>query len=275
MSKAGLTTIVLAFYRFSKVLPIRIKRAISRFLAWRTRHMTDRQFVLLLSILVGFSSGIVAVTLKNSVHFIQTLLQAEVVANYENYLFFIYPIVGLFLTVILVRFFVRRRVGHGIPATLHSISKKDSKMPFSSTYASVITSMLTVGFGGSVGLEGPTVGSSAAIGSNFARLGRMNYKVTTLMLGCGAAAAMSGIFNAPIAAIVFALEVIMLDLTAGSLIPLLMASVAAALTSAFIFGDEVLFNIELTENFTFSDLPFYLLLGVFTGLLSVFFSKTY
>ncbi|MEX2380609.1 MAG: chloride channel protein, partial [Vicingaceae bacterium] len=152
---------------------------------------------------------------------------------------------------------------------------KNSRMPFKSTYASLLTSMITVGFGGSVGLEGPTVGSSSAIGSNIARITRMNYKVTTLMLGCGAAGAMSGIFNAPIAAIVFALEVIMLDLTAASLIPLLMASVSAALTSAFMLGDQSLFNIELTESFTLSDLPFYILLGILSGMMSVYFNKVF
>ena len=132
----------------------------------------------------------------------------------------------------MVKYIVKKKVRHGIPSTLYAISSKNSRIPLKSTYASLLTSMITVGFGGSVGLEGPTVGSSSAIGSNLAKATRMNYKVTTLMLGCGAAGAMSGIFNAPIAAIVFALEVIMLDLTAASLIPLLMASVSAALTSA-------------------------------------------
>ena len=209
------------------------------------------------------------------VHFIQMLLKADVFNDYKNYHYFIYPIIGLFLTILIIKYILKRKVGHGIPSTLYAISKNNSKMPFSSTYASLITSMFTVGFGGSVGLEGPTVGASSAIGSNTAKLARLNYKTTTLMLGCGAAGALSGIFNAPIAAIVFALEVIMLDLTAASLIPLLLASVSAALTSAFMFGDELLFNISVTEDFTLGDIPFYLLLGAFTGLISVYFSKIY
>lgn len=237
--------------------------------------MTNQQFTLLLSILVGFASGVVAVVLKNTVHFIQSLLEGKQQNDYENYLFLVYPAIGIALTILIIKYIVRNRVGHGIPSTLHAISKKNSKIPLKNTYASIITSMITVGFGGSVGLEGPTVGASSAIGSNFARFGRVNYKTTTLMLGCGAAAAMSGIFNAPIAAIVFALEVIMLDLTAFSLIPLLMASVVATLTSTFMTGDELLFNIELSEKFTFGDIPFYLLLGVFTGLVSAYFCKVY
>ncbi|MBL4708443.1 MAG: chloride channel protein [Flavobacteriales bacterium] len=237
--------------------------------------MNDRQFILLLSILVGFSSGIVAVILKNAVHFIQHLLEPKKNVGYENYLYLVYPAIGIMITVLFVRYVIKKRIGHGIPSTLHAISKKSSQLPFSYTYAPLITSIITVGFGGSVGLEGPAVGASSAIGSNYSRWGRMNYKTTTLMLGCGAAAAMSGIFHAPIAAIVFALEVIMLDLTAGSLIPLLLASVSAALTSTFMFDDGVLFDIELTEFFTFGDIPFYILLGVLTGLISVYFCKTY
>lgn len=275
MYKQQIHNFIHHFSLFIKRFPDNSDRKIRRFLLWLQKHITDRQFVLVLSILVGFSSGVAAVILKNSVHFIQGILQTDAVSNYENYLYFIYPVVGLLFTVLVIKYFLKRKVGHGIPSTLHAISKRRSKIPRTSTYASLLTSMLTVGFGGSVGLEGPTVGASAAIGSNFARLGRMNYKITTLMLGCGAAGAMSGIFNAPIAAIVFALEVIMLDLTAGSLIPLLMASVAAALTSNLMFGDEVLFNIEVSEKFTFSDLPFYVLLGALTGMISVYFSKIY
>lgn len=256
-------------------LPHYSELTLRRFLVWRYKHLSDPQFTILVSILVGFTSGLAAVFLKNMVHLIQELLKSEIVVEYENVLYFVYPGIGILLTVLVIKFVLKRKVGHGIPSTLFAISKKNSRLPKSSTYASLLTSMLTVGFGGSVGLEGPTVGASSAIGSNYARLGRMNFKSTTLMLGCGAAGAMSGIFNAPIAAIVFALEVIMLDLTATSLIPLLMASVSAALTSAFMLGDEVLFNIDVVERFTFSDLPFYILLGALTGMISVYFCKIY
>ena len=218
--------------KIQQLIAIKARKFLRSFLVWRHKHMTDRQFVILLSILVGFSSGVAAILLKNMVHLIQLLIRSDWVADYQSILYFVYPGIGVLLTVLVVKYIVKKKVRHGIPSTLYAISSKNSRIPLKSTYASLLTSMITVGFGGSVGLEGPTVGSSSAIGSNLAKATRMNYKVTTLMLGCGAAGAMSGIFNAPIAAIVFALEVIMLDLTAASLIPLLMASVSAALTSA-------------------------------------------
>ncbi len=230
---------------------------------------------MLLSIAVGFAAGISAVIMKNLVHWVQSLLTHSFVINYHNYLYFIYPIVGILLTIIFLKIILKKKVGHGIPSTLYAISKKNSVIQRFNMYASIVSSVLTVGFGGSVGLEGPAVSTASAIGSNFGRFGRVNYKATTLLLGCGAAGAMAGIFNAPIAAIVFALEVIMLDLTAGSLIPLLLASVSAAITSRFIAGDAVLFNVEITELFTLNDTLFYVLLGVFAGLVSVYFSKVY
>src|SRR5690554_2504955 len=182
-----------------QVITARVRKFLRSFLVWRHKHMTDRQFVILLSILVGFSSGVAAILLKNMVHFIQLLLRSDLVNKYHNYLYFIYPGVGLFLTVLLIKYFIKKKVGHGIPSTLYAISKNNSKISSKGIYSSLLTSMITVGFGGSVGLEGPTVGTGSALGSNIARLGRVNYKITTLMLGCGAAGAMSGIFNAPIA----------------------------------------------------------------------------
>lgn len=261
--------------KIQQLIAIKARKFLRSFLVWRHKHMTDRQFVILLSILVGFSSGVAAILLKNMVHLIQLLIRSDWVADYQSILYFVYPGIGVLLTVLVVKYIIKKKVRHGIPSTLYAISSKNSRIPLKSTYASLLTSMITVGFGGSVGLEGPTVGSSSAIGSNLAKATRMNYKVTTLMLGCGAAGAMSGIFNAPIAAIVFALEVIMLDLTAASLIPLLMASVSAALTSAFMLGDQSLFSIELTEKFTLGDLPFYILLGILSGMMSVYFNKVF
>lgn len=237
--------------------------------------MTERQYIILLSVIVGFSSGLVAVGLKNSVFFIQSILKAATLKGEESYLYLVYPGLGILLTVLLTKYVLKGRIGNSIPNVLQAISRSNSIIPRSATYSSLLSSMITVGFGGSVGLEGPTVGASSAIGSNYSRWSRLNYKQTTLMLGCGAAGAMSGIFHAPIAAIVFVLEVIMLDLTATSMVPLLMASVSATLASYLMFGDEVLFDIEVIDSFVLSDVPFYIILGVFTGLLSVYFCKSY
>ncbi len=166
-------------------------------------------------------------------------------------------------------------VGHGIPNTLYAISKKNGIIKRLSMVNSIIASGLTVGFGGSVGLEGPTVGTSAAIGSNIGRAFKVNYKTKTLLIACAASGALAAIFKAPVAAIVFAIEVIMIDLTMASMIPLLMASVAATITSRLFFGDEIIFHFPVTELYAASDLPFYGLLGIVCGLFSMYFSKTY
>lgn len=252
-----------------------IQRKVNKFNIWRKRFLSERQFVLLLSILVGLMAGLAAVFMKNMVSIIEELLTMGFTKQYENILFFVYPGLGMLIAVLIVRFLIKRKVGEDIPEVLFAISRMRSIIPKYRMYSSVITSIIVVGFGGSVGLEGPTTGTSAAIGSNLARKARLNYNTTTLMLGCGATGAIAGIFNAPIAAIVFALEVIMLDLTAGSLIPLLLASISAALTSHFIFGDSILFDVSVIDDFSYRELPFFVLLGILTGMVSVYFIKTF
>ncbi|MEQ8325117.1 MAG: chloride channel protein [Vicingaceae bacterium] len=250
------------------------KSRMVKFHAWRLKHIKHRQFVIILAAIVGLSAGLGAAVLKNLVHLIQNGLTSAVVMKF-NYLFFIYPIVGMTLAVLFLKYVLKERVSHGIPAVLYAISKRSSIMKRHNMFSSVIASALTVGFGGSAGLEGPTVATGSSIGSNLGRFLRLNYKTITLLLGCGAAGAMAGIFNAPIAAIVFALEVIMLDLTMSSLVPLLVASVTAALTSHLLIGDEILFHIDLSDQFNFSDVIYFVMLGILTGLTSVYFIKTY
>lgn len=243
---------------------------------WRAKHIPHKYFVLMLAVLVGLLSGIAGAVIKNSVHFIQYLLTWDFIDNFKHYLFFIYPTIGLLLTYwVIKRFMFNVPVGHGIPNTLYAISKKNAVIKRISMISSVITSALTVGFGGSVGLEGPTVSTSAAIGSNLGRAFKENYKTKTLLIGCAASGALAAIFKAPIAAIVFAIEVIMLDLTMASLIPLLLASVAATMTSRLFFGDVILFHFSIKEGFEAIDLVFYILLGVVCGLFSMYFSNTY
>lgn len=252
-----------------------INKLLSRFLIWKVKHIQHRHFVLFLSLIVGLCSGLAAVVLKNSVHLIKQLLTYSLVVEYHSYLFFLTPLVGLSLTLVFIKFILKKRIGHGIPSVLYAFSKNNSIIKRFSMFASVIASALTVGFGGSVGLEGPTVGTSAAIGSNIGRLFKLDYKTITLLVGCGAAGAMAGIFNAPIAALVFVLEVFMFDLSLASMIPFLIASVTAALSSRMMLGDEVLFDIVIKDKFISSDFPFYILLGVFTGLVSVYFNKVF
>ena len=255
---------------------MKIRPALERLLIWRSKYIPHSYFVLLLAMLVGLTSGLAAVLLKNSVHLIHSGLTWGFAREYHNYLYFLYPLIGILVSVWLVnRFFFGKWVGHGVPNVLYSTSKQQSVMKRFRMLNSFFTSAVTVGFGGSTGLEGPTVGTSTAIASNIGRVFKVNYKTRTLLIGCAAAGALASIFNAPIAAIVFALEVIMLDLTTTSLIPLLLASVTAAVTSRLFLGDDVLFHFKDLGQFTTGDIPFYVLLGIVAGILSVYFSKTF
>jgi chloride channel protein, CIC family len=250
-------------------MPKRKQNLITRFLIWKYKHISNQQFIHIVSILIGLLSGLAAVTLKNATHLIQELVDRQQV------LYFIFPLLGFVLTLLVIKYILKEKVSHGIPATLHAISKRKGIIQRTKMYSSVLTAPLTVGFGGSVGLEGPTVATSAAIGSNVSRLFHLNQKSRTLLIGAAAAAAMSSIFKAPIAAIVFAVEIFSLDLTLVSLIPLLLSSVSAILTSYFFLGDDSLLSFEITDKFTLSDTLYYGLLGIICGLTSVYFSKVY
>ncbi len=248
---------------------------IRKFNYWRIRHISNRQFLLILSIIIGLGAGFGAVIIRMAVHHIKEVLQHGFSEDYQNYLFFAYPAIGITLTVFFIKYINKNPVRHGIPNVLYCISKKNGKINSHNMYSSVITSALTVGFGGSVGLEGPTVATGAAIGSNLSSLLRLNYKQITLMLGCASAGAMAAIFKAPLAAIAFAVEIIMIDLTSFSLAPLILSSTSALITSYLFLGKELSYPVTLTGEFIMEDLPFYLVLGIFTGLVSVYFTRMY
>src|SRR6056297_1370876 len=248
---------------------------IRRFLIWRAKRIDDKKFMIFLSILVGIVAGFAAVIIKNSVHFIQELLTKSFATQYQNYMYFIYPAIGIFLVILFTRYLLKRKVGHGIPTTLYAISKDNGRIRPHNMFSSIITSAVTVGFGGSVGLEGPTVATGAARGSNIGRFFRLNYRQILLLLACAGAGSMSAIFKAPITAIVFVLEVLMLDLTLSSLLPLLFASVSAAITSYLFLGMVVLYPITVVHKFTIDNLLYYILLGVLAGFVSVYFTRVY
>ena len=251
------------------------RRAIDRFLSWRKRNISDRTFVLILSVVVGFTAGVAAVIIKSLVRFIHQILNQGFSLENYNIFYLLLPVLGILATVIFTRYLLRQQVGHGIPAVLFAISRSNGHIKGHNMFSSVISSALTVGFGGSVGLEGPTVATGAAIGSNLGSKLKLSYKQIMTMLGCASAAAMSAIFKAPVAAIVFALEVIMLNLSMASLVPLLISSVTAALTSYVFLGQNFLYDFTLEHGFVVSDAPYYILLGIFTGLVSVYFTKIY
>jgi chloride channel protein, CIC family len=252
-----------------------INKYLDQFLSWRLRHITDKQFIWMLAIGAGLVSGLAAVVLKNTVHFIRMAVVEGVVMNYQPYWFFLFPLLGITLTILFIRFIVRQQVKHGVPNILYSIAQTEGKIDKHNMYSSVATSALTVGFGGSAGLEGPVVATGAAYGSNLGQLFRLNHRQISLLIACGCAGAIASIFKSPVTAIVFAVEVIMIDLTMASIIPLLLASVAGALSSHLLLGGGYLYSFQLTENFLMQDLPYYMLLGIAAGLLSTYFSKVY
>jgi len=249
------------------------KTRIGRFLIWRTKHINDRYFIIILSAIIGFLAGIASYLLKSSVFYIEKLLTASFQTDEQNYWFFLYPAIGIFLTVFFIKFVIKDETRHGIPRILYVISKLGGKMKQHKIFSSLFGSSLTAGFGGSIGLEAPIISTGSSIGSSLGQALRMNYKTTILLIGCGAAGAMASIFTTPIAAVIFSLEVLMLDLTISSIIPLLMASATGAITTKLLLAENILIHFEISEPFVVSDVPFYLLLGVLTGLVSLYFNR--
>lgn len=248
---------------------------LKRFLIWRLRHIKDRQFILLLSVIVGLFAGIAVIIIKNSAHYISLFLTQNFANEYENYLYLAFPMIGILIVVLFIRNFIRQDIGHGVASVLHSISKNNGIIKLHNVFSSIIAGTITVGFGGSVGLEAPTVATGAAIGSNFGRLFHLNYKQVTLLLAVASSAAIAAIFKSPIAAIVFSLEVLMLDLTMASALPLLIASVTAVITSYFFYGQAVLYPFEMREVFLLKNILFYIVLGVLSGIISIYFTKVH
>jgi CIC family chloride channel protein len=243
---------------------------ISKLLIWRIKHIKSPTFVIILSVVIGILAGLAAVVLKGTVHYIQYFLKSGFLPNYT---YFLYPLIGIVLTVIISRYFFKEELGHGITDIIYSISKKLSLVKQSKIYSRMITSAVTVGFGGSVGLEAPIVVTGSAIGSNVSRFMHMNYNHRTLLVGCGAAASISAIFNSPIAGVIFCFEVILTQITIKGFIPLLIASVSGSIVSLALSGEEILFSFDLTDTFKAIDTPYYILLGVICGFISLYFTK--
>lgn len=244
-------------------------------IAWQHKHISQRHFIFILSILLGFTSGLGAVVLKNLTHAIQELLRGNIIRDYHTLFYFVFPTIGFLFVYLIMKYVIKSKVSHGIPSTLYAISQLKGVMKPFQMYGSILTAPITIGFGGSVGLEGPTVATGAAVGSNLARLLHVKQSTRTLLIGCAAAGALSAIFKAPIAAILFAVEVFSLDLTLASLIPLFLASLSAITTSYFFFGTNQILPFEISREFILSDIPMYVLLGVVAGFTSIYFAKVY
>ncbi|MGK7393054.1 MAG: chloride channel protein [Candidatus Cyclobacteriaceae bacterium M3_2C_046] len=244
-----------------------------KFLVWRLKHISNKDFALILSGIIGAISGLAAVILKEAVHFIAHLLQKAPDIAFANYFYLAFPLIGILLTVLFSRYFLKEKLGHGISDVLYSISQKSSIIKRSKTWSRMVTSAMTVGFGGSVGLEAPIVVTGSAIGSNIGQLFHLNYKRRSLLIGCGAAGAISAIFNSPIAGVIFSIEVILAEININAFIPLLIASVAGSLVSLGLLGSDILFTFSLSDSFVASDTPYYILLGIICGMVSVYFTR--
>ncbi len=244
-----------------------------KMLLWREKHIKEKTFMVLLAIVVGIAAGLASVLLKFLISTISQFVTSGVQISHGNWLFIVVPVVGVLLSGLYVRYVVRDNISHGVTRVLHAIAQKKSRLKVHNMYASLVASSMTIGCGGSVGAEGPIVFTGAAIGSNLGQAFRLSPQLLMMLVGCGAAAGIAGIFKAPIAGVLFTIEVLMLDLTGGSALPLILSSVAGATVSYAFTGYNVEFFFSQSEPFFASRIPFAVLLGVFCGLVSLYFSK--
>lgn len=239
------------------------------------RHLSDRVFLLMLSVVVGGLSGLAAVLLKTLVHVTNRWLLEFNIPTFVggNLLILIYPAIGILLTILFVRYIVKGQIGHGLPSVLLSLSRKGGVLPARNMYSSLVASTLTVAFGGSVGLEAPIASTGSAIGSNIGRFFRLSAHDVKLLLGCGAAGAIAGIFKAPIAGVLFVIEVFMFDMTATSILPLMLSAVSASTVAYFLMGNELQFAFNVVGETGLSQIPYYIVLGVFCAAVSLYFLR--
>jgi len=255
-------------------MPTRIQKLFTKFIKWRYNNISNKTFTHILAVGVGLLAGLASVTLKNLTFFIQSSLEDGIVFS-SNQLYFILPIMGLALVFLYVKFAHKEKLEHAVSSILFALGKKKGIIDLKKIYTPLITAPLTVGFGGSVGLLGPAVSSGSAISSNLGRVLHVNSKTRSLLIACASAGAVASIFQSPIAAIIFAVEIFSIDFTMLSMLPLLLASISGVLTSYFFLGNEVLFDFRLMDNFEVKDTLFYILLGVGTAVASIYFTKMY
>lgn len=246
---------------------------VQRFFKWREERISEKQFILFISFLVGICTATAALLLKWLIHLIQNLLTDHFDDTGANWLYLIYPSIGIFLTMLFIRYVVRDDISHGVTKILYAISQKKARIKSHNMYSSVVASALTIGFGGSVGAEAPIVLTGSAIGSNLGRVFRIESRKLMLLVGCGAAGAIAGIFKAPIAGLVFTIEVLMVDLTMSSLLPLMVSCITAATVSYIFTGTEAMFEFSMDNPFAMERIPHVILLGILCGLVSLYFTR--
>lgn len=249
-----------------------LKTIYNNFIVWKTKNIREKRLVLFVSFLIGIFTALAAYILKTLIHFIQNLLTSGL-TDHENYLYLVYPIVGILIAGLFVKYIVRDDISHGVTKILYAISQRKSFIKLHNIYTSIIASSITIGFGGSVGAEAPIVLTGSAIGSNLGRFFKLEQKYLMLLIGCGAAGAIAGIFKAPIAGLIFVIEVLMLDLTTFTVLPLLVTSVTAATLSYLTMGQNAMFNYSHGDLFDMSRIPYVVLLGLFCGIVSLYFTR--
>lgn len=243
------------------------------FLIWKNKNIKEQHFLLFISFLIGLFTATAALVLKSLIHLIQHFLTENFNQGNVNYLYLLYPIIGILLAGLFVKYIVRDDISHGVTKILYAISQRKSYIKAHNIYTSIIASSITIGFGGSVGAEAPIVLTGAAIGSNLGRVFKLEPRYLMLLIGCGAAGAISGIFKAPIAGLIFVIEVLMLDLTLTTILPLLVTSVTAATFSYITMGTNAMFQFAHAQSFEMSRIPYVILLGLFCGLVSLYFTR--
>lgn len=246
---------------------------LEKIVAWRSRRISDRHFTLLLSLFVGFFAAVAGYVLHLLIHQIQLLLTSGFDVSGINWLYLLFPVVGIWLTSLFVKYLVKDNISHGITRVLYAIATKRSHLRSHNTWTSVVASAITIGFGGSVGAEAPIVLTGSAIGSNLGRLFRLDNRTLMLLVGCGASAAIAGIFKTPIAGLVFTIEVLMIDLTMSSLLPIMISTVTATCFAYLFTGSEQMFQFELDGQWVLGRVPAIILLGIVTGLVSLYFMR--
>lgn len=259
--------------RFFASLFVVLRHWYDGFISWRERNVSQKNFLIFLSLVIGILSAISAVILKNIIFLIKSLLTANIHTNGASYWYLAFPAIGIFLASMFVRFIVKDDISHGITKILYAISQRKARIKPHNMWSSIVASALTIGFGGSVGAEAPIVLTGSAIGSNLGRFFKLDQKTLMLLVGCGAAGAIGGIFNAPIAGVVFTLEVLMVDMTMTTIIPLIISSVSATAISYFFMGQAALFHFSGFEPFTLGRIPYLIILGLVCGFVSLYFTR--
>lgn len=250
-----------------------VKNTYNRFLIWKNKNIQEEHLVIFIAFLIGIFTALAALTLKSLIHFIQDLLRGGFTIEGGNLLYLLYPVIGILVAGLFVKYIVRDDISHGVTRILYAISRRKSFIKLHNTFSSIIASSITIGFGGSVGAEAPIVLTGSAIGSNLGRFFKLEQKYLMLLIGCGAAGAIAGIFKAPVAGLLFVVEVLLLDLTTATILPLLVTAVTATTVSYLTMGTNAMFEYSQTAPFMLSRIPYVIVLGIFCGLVSLYFTR--